>query len=746
LIRKNTLLVALISVTLISLELAWTRVFSAEFFYSFAFLILSLAVLGLGMGALAVRLIPALGSEKALPWLLVTTGLVGIAGPPLAFKVGIDFTQLFHSWAMVGKFVATSIILSSTYFFGGASLTQLFKRGHANISRLYMADMIGAGLGVILVVLVMNALGTPTAVFYCGVPIMLAALLTLPKYAKIIPLLLVGAMVFLGSQSDTLLHKERKERGPVGYTHWDAVAKVKIDEFSEDYHGLEIDNAANSPVHGFDGDYALPDSLIGMFGIDVYNLVQRFDDCKFLSLGAGGGGDVLQALLYGAEEVHAAEVVPHINWLMTEGYLADFSGNIYQNPKVTVATEDARSYVRRFENKFDIIYSLSSNTFAALASGSFAMAEYYLFTKEAFKDYWNALSDDGFLSMEHQFYMPRFTTEVMQALDELGVENPTDHFAIYNLPQMRRKLLLLSRQPLTDEIRQTAYGEMTPENHDSIHLLYPAAEADRDNVYEQIVKDGWESVASEIPIDISPCNDNRPFAAQLGMWKNFSFDRLEKVSPYEFSGFPLAKLLVLVILAISVVVIVPLNLLPALKKGPKLGAVPWLYFFTLGMAFMMVEVILIQQFTLLIGPSIYSLITILTTLLIFSGLGSRVSGGISDRTPFIAIAVWLLGDILIFPFIASTFGGMTLVPRMLASAVLIAPLGFFMGMPFPKGGKRVGELIDWGFAVNGTASVIGSTLIVLVAFVAGYRISLLLGGLVYLAAWGLLEMKQKWSN
>jgi len=114
--------------------------------------------------------------------------------------------------------------------------------------------------------------------------------------------------------------------------------------------------------------------------------------------------------------------------------------------------------------------------------------------------------------------------------------------------------------------------------------------------------------------------------------------------------------------------------------------------------------------------------------------------------PFLAIITWLLVDVLIFPTVVSLFGGMTLPIRVLISALLIAPLGFFMGMPFPKAGVRVGQLIDWGFAVNGTASVIGSTLIILVAFVMGYRVALLLGGLMYLIAWGLLSRLQPLSD
>lgn len=744
--ERRGLLVALTSLSLIALELAWTRVFSAEFFYSFAFLILSVAVLGLGLGALAVRLSRAAGDERALPWWLLATAAAATAGPPLAFAVNADFGRIFQSWALAGNVALTALVLGAAYFCGGAVLAHLFARGHAELPRLYTADLAGAGLGVLLCVAVMNVLGTPTAVFACGAPVLLGAALTLPRRAKPLAVVVLAAMAVLGGQAESLLSKPRQERAPVSYTHWDAVAKLKVYDYGEDAKGLEIDNAANSPVHRFDGDFTPPPREAGpVFGIDVRPLIERFDRCTFLSLGAGGGGDVLQALVYGADEVHAVEVVPHINRLLTDGPLADFTGRLYHDPRVTVATEDGRSYVRRHRGEFDLIYSLSSNTFAALASGSFAMAENYLFTREAFRDYWLALSDDGFLSMEHQFYMPRLVSEALLALQDLGVADPAAHLAVYDLPAMRRNLLLLSKQPLTDEIRRTAYWPLTPERHGQIHLLYPADEADRDNLIQRIVEGGWKAAAADAPIDISPCDDNRPFTAQLGLWKNFRPGALKQISPYEFRGFPLAKLLVAVVLAASLLLVAPLTLLPRLGRGPRLRAAPWLYFFLLGMAFMMVEVVLIQQFTLLIGPSVYGLITVLAVLLLGSGLGSRLSPRAGDALPFLGIAAWLLLDVMLFARVAELCGGWGLGPRAATAAVLIAPLGLCMGMPFPKGGRRVGALIDWGFAVNGVASVVGSALAVLVAFVAGYRAALLLGGAVYLAAGGLLAWRRGWA-
>ncbi|MFH1853007.1 MAG: hypothetical protein ABIA75_11750 [Candidatus Neomarinimicrobiota bacterium] len=742
--RTKYLTIALLSLSLLALELVWTRIFSAEFFYTFAFLILSLAIMGLGLGGLAIRLFPAIERRIGLGLLLTITALLALAGPPLVFRIGLKFTDLFHSWAMVGKLALTVLLLSSTYLAGGMALALLFKRHHQDMPRLYMADLLGAGSGVILAVLLMNQFGTPAAAFLIALPVLLAALLESKGALKALPLLLTAALVVLTVKSDPLLQPEKPDRAPVIYSHWDAQSKIKIYDFGEDYRSLNIDNVANSPVLRFDGRWVRPDSEKIEFGIPVDWLIKKFDDCSFLSLGAGGGSDVLQALQAGATDVHAVEVIDHINNLMLEGELAEFSGRIYRDPRVTVATEDARAYVRRHPGRFDIIYSLSSNTFAALASGSFTMAESYLFTTEAFRDYWNALSDNGFMMLEHQFYMPRLVSEVIDALTGLGIADPTAHFAVYDLPQLHRNALLLSRQPLTSEIRSRALMELTPDNYSYIHLLYPAPDSTSGNLINRIVLDGWQAAADSANIDLSPATDNRPFVAQMGLWKNLNIQALERVLPYEFYGFPLSKLLILIILAVVIVLVLPLNFLPRFIGRATLKSRPVVYFFLIGAAFMMVEVILIQKYTLFIGPSVYSLITILLALLVGSGIGSRRADHYRHWTPFIGIAVWIALDLLLLGRVTAVLAPWPLLPRLLVAAILILPLGYFMGMPFPKGAGRVGELIDWCFSINGAAGVIGSVGILLVAFAWGYAAALTLAALLYLLAGALLANPESW--
>lgn len=280
---------------------------------------------------------------------------------------------------------------------------------------------------------------------------------------------------------------------------------------------------------------------------------------------------------------------------------------------------------------------------------------------------------------------------------------------------------------------------------DTRHLLYPPPDSVEDNLINNIVTNGWEAEADSADINLSPATDNRPFVAHMGLWKNFKRDKLENISKYaEFYGFPMSSIMIVIILLVVVVLLVPLNLIPYFTKGEKLRAVPWLYFFMIGAAFMMVEVVLIQKYALFIGASFYSIATVLLTLLVASGIGSRFAKKVGNNAAFLGILIWLALEIFVFRYITGGLTQLTMLPRVLVSALLVFPLGFFMGMPFPKGTLRVGELIDWGFAVNGAASVLGATAVVAIAFTYGFSTALLIGALLYLIAYLLMSIKAVW--
>jgi spermidine synthase len=723
------------------MEIIWSRIFSAEYFYTFAFLILSVSILGLGLGALSLRLSKRLAAINNYGGLLSLTALLMLVGPPLVLHLKLDFTSLLSDRLMLLKLLATIILLGSSFYTGGIVLSSLFRKFHGSMARLYMADLIGAALGVVASVFLMNGIGTDKAALVIALPILFVSLVQSRRWYKLTPALLVIISLLALPYSSKLLTRPKKERAEVIFTHWDAMARLKVYQFSDDYWGLNIDDAANSPVIKFDGNFDRPDSLRIPFSIPATHLTTQFDSCRFLSLGAGAGGDVLQALQDNAAEVHAVEVNPFINKMMTEGFLKDFSGGIYNDPRVTVVSEDARSYVRRYDSYFDVIYSLSSNTFAALASGSFALAENYLFTTEAFQDYYKALSPNGYLLMEHQFYVPRMVSEVLEALEREGVEDPAAHLAVYQLPTMRRHLILMGKQPLTTHTMANAIHPTTQENYSFFRQLYPAVDSVKSNPINQIILNGWQTRQAEAKTNLSPCYDDRPFIAQLGLFKNFSLEHIkDKLLPYEFQGFPLAMVIVLVILSIATVLILPLNLLPYLKRNTaKLKAAGWFYFFAIGIGFMAIEVILIQKYTLFIGSSSYTFMTILFVLLASSGIGSLLSSKFKVYSPFAFIILWILADLFVFPYLTASLAGLHLFWRLLLTCILIAPLGFFMGMPFVKGSAKAGELIDWGFAINGAASVIGSTLVLIPVFIFGFSYGLLLASAFYLLAYFLIQ-------
>ena len=139
-------------------------------------------------------------------------------------------------------------------------------------------------------------------------------------------------------------------------------------------------------------------------------------------------------------------------------------------------------------------------------------------------------------------------------------------------------------------------------------------------------------------INIEPSTDNKPFVAQLGRWKNFSFKHLNKISVLsDFRGFPLTKVLLLVIMLVILIIVLPLCILPYAISREKLKAAPWFYFFFLGLAYISIEIVLMQKYTLYIGASFYSIATVLFSMLLASGIGSRYSKRFSHRTVFISI-------------------------------------------------------------------------------------------------------------
>jgi hypothetical protein len=265
---------------------------------------------------------------------------------------------------------------------------------------------------------------------------------------------------------------------------------------------------------------------------------------------------------------------------------------------------------------------------------------------------------------------------------------------------------------------------------------------------------GSEAFKADYKFNIEPSTDDRPYFFHFFKWKTLP----EIVSLMDSGGvfllesgyLLLISALVQAVAASLLLIVLPLRLWKN-KLGIESGGVNYLatlaYFFCLGLAFLFIEMAYIQKFVLILQHPVYAVTFVLSVFLLSAGAGSYFSrslvktGGNSLLKLSISIiaglsAVYALGFETITAFLLES-GSMS---RYLTCIILIAPLGFFMGMPFPLGLAKLGELnpalIPWAWGVNGCASVISSILATLIAMQSGFTVLIFMAVSLYVtAAW-----------
>jgi hypothetical protein len=194
----------------------------------------------------------------------------------------------------------------------------------------------------------------------------------------------------------------------------------------------------------------------------------------------------------------------------------------------------------------------------------------------------------------------------------------------------------------------------------------------------------------------------------------------------------LGVLVLLLVLAISLVAVLVFLVLPlALKRaGARPSPVPLLYFVAVGLGYILVEIAFIQRFVLFLGHPTYALTVVIFLLMLSSGAGSLFSRIWLPRTelgwvPLVLVIVTLVADVFFLPGRLAALVGLGWGYRCLVSAVILVPLGFVMGMPFPTGLRALASApapefpagaassdsaVEWAWAMNAAASVLGSVL------------------------------------
>lgn len=775
----------------LALEVVLTRIFSVTMWYHFAFLAISMALMGSAMAGVFLYFFPRLTQpDTAQMWIGRASVALAVA-VPIVFLIylRIPFRPVLmnrdgaFSAEQIGWLALIYLLLTIPFFLSGSVLALTLAGWPNDAGKIYAADLIGAALGCLLSVAALARLGGVNALFLLSLVLALAA--TAFIYGRrrwAIPaglaILLTGGLLVSNLAAPWLrivVNKAGGDEPPIVYEKWNIHSRVTVYEpdvfpffwgispakWEEtiaaggkwDHALLLIDAVAGTPIQSFNGDLSTMQFLRNDLTAIAYHLI---DDPETLVIGPGGGRDVLSALASGAPHVTAVEVNPAVIEAV-RGPFADFAGHLYDRPDVTAVVADARGYVERSPGDYDVIQASLIDTWAAGGSGAFALSENSLYTKEAFTSYFNHLSDDGLLSIS-RWYLPdrpaetlRLVTTGLAGWEAAGVADARQHVAVVaKLDPTRAQTeglstTLFKREPFT--AAEVARLQEVAEAYGYQVIFAPGLEP-FEEVGRFIMDPDHAAFIAAYPLDISPATDNRPFFFNLILLGDLLDPALSGSGVYRTSMEAIYILFAVigVTATLSVLFILAPLVLGSRRRGLARPTAPTLaYFGALGLAFMMVEIPTMQKLTVYLGQPVYSLTVVLFSLLLFSGLGSWWSGrwaagaiAANLRRVFPLLVAFLLLHALFSSLILAQTLQLSLALRLVVAVLLLAVLGFLMGIPFPVGirwaGRRQSSVVPWLWGINGVTSVLGSALATALAIHVGFRLTLIVSAVVYSTA------------
>ena len=737
-------------------EVLLTRVFSVIYFGQFAFLIISLALFGYGLSGvyLAVRKVTKQANQAAR---LARFLLCFTISLPLAYKatlvLSIDFLRLFNPFSNFLYLVLNFLVLLVPFFFGGVVLALIFSNFSEQIGRLYFIDLTGASLGSLAIIPLIPRLG-PTRILTLLFLILGLAWFFLAGGRRTLRLLVFAAMIvsfaimFRYEQKffpivPKLVEVKRHynaqlSAGSIEYSRWSTIDKIDVAPWRPRRKVIWINGGTmQSFIHKFDGNLSSLKKIEWNPAALPYQVARPG---SAVIIGSAGGYEVLCALSHGFKLVVAIEMDPVICDLLKKEY-AEFTGNIFHLPQVVLLADEGRSALKRMNRKFDVIQMVNSHNADSLLSGALSISETYIYTVESFKDYWDHLQPGGFIYILHWSGERLFAT-ALQALKEMGVDRPEDKFFIVQYDRGFNYFYLKK-----GDFTSADYETLKASVGENGRVVYSPDQRE-DNLYYRMIEDLGAATRGS-SVNIAPVYDNSPYFNQPNRIGQFRFRNIQIQGMGETIVQPAlvySNSIYLSILGLSLFFSFFLIFLPL--KGKALGAGQKSlvsYFFFIGLAFIMVEIIFIKIFQLFLGSPAISISIIIFSLLVSSGVGSllskrfsRLLGANLTSVFSLVLAVlltaygfglfWLLDRFIFLPFPL----------RIVVSFVLISLAGFVMGAFFPEGIRRLGEtnkvMIGWAWGANSFATVLGSILAVIVSINWNFTLVLALAGIAYLAA------------
>ena len=787
----------LVSAAAIGYEILLMRVLSIVQWHHFAWMIISLALLGYGasgtfIALLRSRLEPWFEKAFAASALLFSISMIGC----FVLAQRVPFNALEIVWDH-GQFLNLSLVYLAffiPFFFAACCIGLAFTCRGSESSRIYFFDLVGAGLGAMLVIALLFVVSPQTAlVLLVLLPLLGSVLVARATNARrpFAIVQLAWLLLLAVGAPQALLDLRISEYKGLSQALQVVDSRI-LSQASSPLGLVTVVDSPTVPVRhapglSFATRHIPPEQLAVFTDADGISAITRYDGDpasvaylgdmtaalpfalleapSVLVLGAGTGSDVLMALHHGASRIDAVELDPRMTELVTETY-ADFAGHIYDDPRVTVITAEARGFVARHEGRYDLIQIGLLDSFGASGAGVQALNESYLYTVEALGEYLQDLAPGGLLAITRWMKLPprdsiKLIATTIEALRRAGIGDPGQRVVV--IRSWNTSTLLVKNGEFTaGEIERIRAFSASRSFDTAWFPGMQAGDANRYNrlqapyVYQAAVAllgDDAGEFTERYKFDIEPATDNRPYFFHFFRWRTLP----EVLALRTAGGAGLIEWGYLVLVATLlqaaalglVLILVPLALArhawPA-GAGRNFGV----YFLLLGFAFLFVEMAFIQKFILFLSNPLYSVAVVLSGFLLFAGLGSAASERLAIRLPrpgvspvtvaVAAIAVLALAYVFVLPAVFARFIGLPDAARIALSLLLIAPLAFFMGMPFPLGLARLAEqapgFVPWAWGINGFASVVSAVLATLLAIEFGFNAVILLALVLYaIAAW-----------
>ncbi len=774
--------VALVSAAVLLLQLLQTRLLGVIYWNHVVYFIVTIALLGFGISGTwlsfgpQTRLYQHLSRDRAAALFCLSTIAFFLAAPLLMVSQEELLTGGFPSLMLA----ATYILAVLPHFFAGWMLGRWFQEFSDQIHSLYFADLIGAALGCLAFALLISPLGLMRLAALCALAGLLPALSDTPasstRHFALLMVIPVTAFWYFHQAAESLVVSEPtksirrlQQYLPPGdiplveRSEWNAVSRVDlvVGRMASHSRHIFIDGDAIQPLKENIPDTIPPfneqhDSLL--LKKAPYLFVKQPQ--SVLIIGSGGGLDTYHALRAGARTIDAVEINSTICRLVQHDF-RHLTNDLFYRPGVSLTCDEGRSFLRRSGRTWDVILLNSIDTFSAMNSGAYVLSENYLYTLEAFQEYLAHLTPDGMLAVSRWFAIPeslRLFILVFEALQTFGISDPARHVLLHmethdiSDPETGERQynawmgLLVKRSPFTDAEREKLRAHL---RHHGGFMLYPAPGASgTPEIFENFaaVRSAGKSAQyfAELPFELAPATDDSPFCFNSERWSELlpalMSLNLGALSHGQWPSLILLSLLILSGLLTTLFIFVPLYMSSA-PEFVHANRAAIAYFCLLGISFIFIEISLMQRFSLLLGHPSYSLTTTLGSLLLFSGIGSMMAGrfAILGRLSFGAITALGLCAAWCYPSLMEYLLPCSLPARILGVIALVAPLGFFMGMPFPLGlremGMRAPDLVPWAWGVNGGATVLGSVLAIVTAMKGGFTLVLLLASAGYLLSW-----------